>query len=329
MYRIYFNILILILYSNLQLHAEGFLAGMLIRTPAGYTTIENLIIGNHVVSIEHNATYTAYPIHYIAQYYVDRYMQIYVQDTCIAVAPDQLFYLPREDLWVTAADLTTKHIIGNADANFPITYIEIIEKPTTVYALSIAQSHTYCVSPYNIQVHNIFPAVVLGLSWAFGLGSIEFTGASVGLAALGAFFGIKACKNKKKTDIVPTIQSAANCNGPKRPKKKNNDDEFDDHPHGTYEDAEYHHKNSNGHKSRAPKNGQQALDNSIEVGGESHSRVAVQDGEIVILNRTANGLYHGHVRTWGELEQGGKLGQRIINTLIKQGLASRSGKILI
>ncbi len=78
---------------------------------------------------------------------------------------------------------------------------------------------------------------------------------------------------------------------------------------GVFQDAKYHHPNSKGSvKSPCPKNGQKALDISVVVkndGGEmfiGKRRIAVCEGEFVILDRTSPGVYHGHVRVWEDLE---------------------------
>jgi len=104
------------------------------------------------------------------------------------------------------------------------------------------------------------------------------------------------------------------------------------HPHGVYEDAGYHHKNSKGNgyrgKSAAPKNGQKALDSSTPIPKEGDSkndskrRIGVSDGEIVVLNETQPGEWHGHVRQWNELRQ------EMRNVLKKQGWATNKGKII-
>ena len=75
-----------------------------------------------------------------------------------------------------------------------------------------------------------------------------------------------------------------------------------------YEDAPYHGKTDNSVKSRAPTNGQGALDNSTQVKSTSPRRVGVDNatGEFVVLDKTRtlpNGddIYHGHVRSWNDL----------------------------
>ncbi|HEZ0756022.1 TPA: HINT domain-containing protein [Neisseria meningitidis] len=88
-----------------------------------------------------------------------------------------------------------------------------------------------------------------------------------------------------------------------------------------YKDASYHGKNDNSVKSRAPTNGQAALDNSVQVKSTSPRRVGVDkaNNEIVVLDKTQtfnNGSaeYHGHVRSWQDLHTDQK------NALKKAGL---------
>lgn len=73
------------------------------------------------------------------------------------------------------------------------------------------------------------------------------------------------------------------------------------YPCGKYENAGYHPdqkdllKNSNVPvKSPCPKNGQECLNNSYAVNG-SMERVAMEDGKIVILKKTSDGIYHGYI----------------------------------
>ncbi len=76
--------------------------------------------------------------------------------------------------------------------------------------------------------------------------------------------------------------------------------------------------------SKAPKNGQGALDHSLQIKDTSPRRVGIDydTGEFVIFDSHAPGKYHGHIREWDQLEQSQK------NTLIQAGMADRRGKIL-
>ena len=100
------------------------------------------------------------------------------------------------------------------------------------------------------------------------------------------------------------------------------------HPHGKYQNADYHGKTDNAVKNRAPTNGQEALDNSVQVKPTSNRRVGVDrdNNELVVLDKTlthANGVdeYHGHVRSWGELHTTHQ------NALKNAGLVNSKGKI--
>jgi|GEM_PF-1823789 len=80
---------------------------------------------------------------------------------------------------------------------------------------------------------------------------------------------------------------------------------------------------SKGIASRGPTDGQHALDASVQVRSTSPTRVGVDksNGEIVIFNQTSEGVFHGHVRLFGELNN------RMKSALIKSGMVDRKGNI--
>lgn len=118
-------------------------------------------------------------------------------------------------------------------------------------------------------------------------------------------------KNPKTQPINNKPNTAPNIkNNPQKPA----------HPYGQYVNAPYHTKIGNTIKSRAPKNGQRALDKSIKY--SENCRLSVCDDEFVVLNRTSDGVYHGHVRDWNGLEQLHR------NALVKARLVKLCGKII-
>lgn len=90
---------------------------------------------------------------------------------------------------------------------------------------------------------------------------------------------------------------------------------------GIYEDAPYHTKVGNSIKSKAPINGQEALDNSLAFNNGT-GRIGISNGEFVVLSQTSEGLFHGHVRTWSGLSQ------EMQNALRRAGLVNKRGKII-
>jgi RHS repeat-associated protein len=89
----------------------------------------------------------------------------------------------------------------------------------------------------------------------------------------------------------------------------------------SYKPADYHGAVGNAVKSRGPANGQEVLDISSTFSKNSPGRIGVDsaNGEIVVFSRESAGVYHGHVRTWGQLTQSMK------NTLIETGDYTRRG----
>jgi hypothetical protein len=108
---------------------------------------------------------------------------------------------------------------------------------------------------------------------------------------------------------------------------------------GKYLGAKYHHPNSKGPeiagtskkgiKSPAPKDGQTALDNSVQVKDKGHydRRVGTSNGEIVVLDGDLRNGYHGHVRTWEELISDPDSSE-IIKALKDYGFVNKKGNIL-
>src|SRR5205823_2339228 len=91
-----------------------------------------------------------------------------------------------------------------------------------------------------------------------------------------------------------------------------------------FEPAPYHGESPSGGKSAGPKNGQEALDNSVQVKDTSPRRVGVDkaNNEIVVLDQTSPGKFHGHARAWGELTS------EMQNALKNAGLTDARGNIL-
>jgi Tfp pilus assembly protein PilE len=104
-------------------------------------------------------------------------------------------------------------------------------------------------------------------------------------------------------------------------KNNNNDDDENGHPFGKYEDAPYHTSFGNSIKSKAPSNGQRALDCSVSIGENSSRRIGISDGEFVVLDQTSPRLFHGHVRSWADLTD------KMKKALVNSNLVSLKGKI--
>ena len=156
------------------------------------------------------------------------------------------------------------------------------------------------------------------------------------LLALGIsclFEHLQKNKNKPQGELPTSKNGSHNKSNSDSDQKKNSSQPPEDPkkdnkpPHGIYSDAPYHHKNSGGRKNPAPKVGQKALDNSLQIDPPASRRIGISEGEIVILDRTVDGIFHGHVRTWSELIKNPCM-QKACNLLRKSNLVDKFGRIV-
>ena len=91
-----------------------------------------------------------------------------------------------------------------------------------------------------------------------------------------------------------------------------------------FDAASYHGKTDTAVKSKGPTNGQEALENSLQVKPTSLRRIGIDPdtNEFVVFDRTGGDVYHGHVRPWNKLHQDMK------NALIKAKKVDNKGNIL-
>lgn len=200
---------ILIFLPLTHLNAHGFCAGTKVKTTLGQSNIENLSIGTTVLSCQTDQEYSEQPIIAVRKIKAPSFIRLWFKDQHLDTSPDQLFYLAQEKKWLPAKNLTKEHILlKNCVEELTIDDIETIAQETEFYIITVKEHHNFCVTQHNILVHNIVPAVVLGFSVAFGGGSVEFIGASIGVGVLGAILGFKICKEKSKPKPELKIDSA-------------------------------------------------------------------------------------------------------------------------
>lgn len=113
-------------------------------------------------------------------------------------------------------------------------------------------------------------------------------------AAAGVAYGssvtVQGAKNigSSASDLYSMIKGGGGASKPKYSYKN-----------GEFRNADYHGKVGNSVKSKSPQDGQFALDNSLEIKGNTDRKVGIDsNGDFVVLDKTSDGIYHGHVRPW-------------------------------
>ncbi len=231
-YLSYFFILILI---NATVYPEGFVSGTLVHTPTKLVPIEQLDPGDHVTSAYDLSQPKTYSVINTHTFTTNTYVMIGIQDTYICTEPNQRFYSITQQNWVTANALTPHDtLLCCNNMSVQISTLQQVQQSVKMYALSVNESHVYCVSPFAIITHNFEPASLAAtatLSIAcppaapiiMGAQAI-FTGI---MAGFGCYVAYKKYRQKKKTfspiDKKSKNNNCHNNNSPKKPK----DDEHD------------------------------------------------------------------------------------------------------
>jgi len=319
---------IVLLFCNIFSFA-GFIAKTLVSTSTKQIAIECFIINDFVISYDNSTKLNLYKITSTFCYIADSYLKITIQDTTIITTLDQQFYSPTKQTWVTANTLAPKDALLclNGDT-VHIIAVEHVHQSEKMYALSVDESHTFCVSPYEIVVHNGEPVTMVAttaLAIAFPPAAPIIVGiqavVSGVLAGLGCYYAYKKHKQQKTfAQIKEEVKNSSSSSGsPKKPDDED-DNEEDEHPHGIYKDAPYHHKNSRDGKSPAPQDGQRCLDYSLPYTG--NQRIGIEGNTFVLLKQTLHRLFHGHLIPWKSIP--GK-----IRTVLEEGgYITSLGKII-
>lgn len=307
----------------------GFSGNTILKTPSGYSTFASVSNGMSIESDnagQNGMSTVTHTYSTIEQYCIELVLED--NPTPLICSYDQKFYYPTSQAWKSAKNLHSDDFLMNNKGYYKkIKSVARLKNPTKLFDISVSPYHIFFVSEHDILAHNILP-IAVGFSLAFGGGTCEWLGVYGGIALLGSLFGIIINKNKKQKSSIKFFGSCSGSPDPDDPhdfnKKKNTHTSKPPikEPNGRYEDASYHTKHGNGRKSARPKDGQKALDVSVNFKTTSQGRVGISNGQFVVLTKTQHRLYHGHIRSWKDLEP------EMRNALQEAGYVNAKGKII-
>jgi|SRR5581483_609724 len=304
---------------------EGFMPDTLITIPHGFRHIEKLTTKDLVLSPSTTNSQN-YPITCIQKNIVNSHAIISFANTTLCSAIDQKFYSSTRKQWVQAQDLKpSEFLLCLNSSTIMVDTIEIIHASKNMFTLTIQTSHMYCVTPYKIITHNVDPfSCTIGtaiLSFACPpVALISITTQAIAGTILAGISLYAAYKKHKKNKSFAQIQEELKNNNTSSPNPKKPDEEDDEHPHGIYKDAGYHHPNSRGRKSPSPKDGQRCLDYSLPY--INNQRIAIEGDTFIVLKQTSPGKFHGHTIEWGDILE------KMQKILQRKGYVKKSGKII-
>lgn len=131
---------------------DGFCAGILVKTPSGYNPIETLHVGDYLLDPHDQPK----RIEGIAFRWVPRYWRVRINSEDIGFGVHQSFYTPSSD-WRTIAE--SKDISTANGSIKPLYDAELIEESTCLYMLTV-EDHIFCITTYDLMVHNAEALVV-------------------------------------------------------------------------------------------------------------------------------------------------------------------------
>jgi hypothetical protein len=124
------------------------------------------------------------------------YLVLAIGESCLTLSPDQKLYLPEHQEWLAARDCAAGDLLLGRNGLVSIDDIFTVHEPVTFFDITVQDCHNFLVLPDGILVHNFLP-VFVGVCGAFGAGAVEWSLCG-GVLALGAWIGIRACRNKER-----------------------------------------------------------------------------------------------------------------------------------
>lgn len=128
---------------------EGFMAGTLVKTPAGYTPIQYLSEGDEIIGYDHVNGVQPKKVLGVSKKKIPAYVVVFSDNETILAAPTQKFYLPEQNAWIEAQNIVPAQGLHN----FYVNRVDAIHMPMYCYTLSV-EDHCFYVTQNDILVHN-------------------------------------------------------------------------------------------------------------------------------------------------------------------------------
>jgi len=201
-------ILSLILSFNCTLF-PAIASGTLVRTPDGFTPIEELQPGDRVVSYCQDCNnLIEIDIKELKELGYKKVIEIETDKEKLLVSEEHLFFDPSVRKFIRAKDITCKNKLltcsiskkSSALSNVPCYCAKRTKKTRNLYEIKLDDPHLFFVSESQILTHNFGGFIALSFSW--GVGGLSFEGIKLGILGVGlALYNFFSGRNKIKTHI--------------------------------------------------------------------------------------------------------------------------------
>lgn len=154
--------------KNLRAH-EGLLGSTRVKTSTGYSTLQELQVGDMVACFDPESKQMLYsPITHTDRIEVQKHIRITIKGQDLRVAPEHLFHAAALNEWVPAsALLDDANLCSYVDPD--INDVQLVNEKLEVVRISVNSHHNFFITDNNILVHNYIP-IVLEVVVAFEIG---------------------------------------------------------------------------------------------------------------------------------------------------------------
>ncbi len=132
-----------------------FAAGTMISTSSGYVSIENIKVGDEVLSFDEEAgVFVNEKVLTTFRKITGKIGELILSsgDT-LYVTEEHPFYL--QDDWVAAKNLKSGDLLASSKDDVLVKEIKWLDRTTAVYNFEVSNTHTYCVGSSSVVVHNL------------------------------------------------------------------------------------------------------------------------------------------------------------------------------
>ena len=168
------------LYTTL-LFSEGFVSGTLVKTAQAMVPIEQLEVGDAVISRNNTGQCVE---SYVTAIHIEPSFQqrLFILDKAIVVADAaQKICVWPGNVWVRADEICAGALLVSGNGYVAVREIYEIELPVNLFVLTVHDHHNFLVSDDEVVVHNIIMAVPFAAPVAIGT-AVAFTKAAIGIS---------------------------------------------------------------------------------------------------------------------------------------------------
>ncbi len=154
-------------------NAGGFVENTLVKTPQGYTKIEDLKVGDEVLSCDYKEHCIAKKVTATHLIKAQNFVVVQVGGDGFACDKDQLVLDTQKREWVKISELASGDLLVTSKI-FPasIGSVDIWnDAPVTLHAITVEDNENFYVTREDILVHNFAQAIAQGLKWVFQTGA--------------------------------------------------------------------------------------------------------------------------------------------------------------